>query len=75
MLVSQWLTMCTFRPGTASGPSSLNFFNHWHSPAPPLASSKWNFAKFLVDKNGKVVSRYESDTSPSSIEADIAKLF
>ncbi len=31
-------------------------------------SIKWNFAKFLVDKNGKVVERYAPTTSPSKIE-------
>ncbi len=34
---------------------------------------KWNFEKFLVDKNGKVVERYASTTSPASIDATIAK--
>lgn len=34
---------------------------------------KWNFEKFLVDKNGKVVERYASTTSPSSIDSTIAK--
>ncbi len=29
---------------------------------------KWNFAKFLVDKNGKVVDRYAPTTSPSKIK-------
>ncbi|XP_010540797.1 PREDICTED: probable phospholipid hydroperoxide glutathione peroxidase [Tarenaya hassleriana] len=35
---------------------------------------KWNFAKFLVDKDGKVVDRYAPTTSPLSIEKDIKKL-
>ncbi|KAI5077589.1 hypothetical protein GOP47_0007413 [Adiantum capillus-veneris] len=35
---------------------------------------KWNFAKFLVDKNGRVVQRYEPSTSPLAIEKDIRKL-
>jgi glutathione peroxidase len=35
---------------------------------------KWNFAKFLVDKNGKVVDRYAPTTSPSKIQKDIKKL-
>ncbi|KAJ4955047.1 hypothetical protein NE237_011830 [Protea cynaroides] len=35
---------------------------------------KWNFSKFLVDKNGKVVDRYLPTTSPLSIEKDIKKL-
>ena len=29
---------------------------------------KWNFTKFLVDKDGNVVERYAPTTSPSSIE-------
>ncbi|KAF7727402.1 Glutathione peroxidase 2 [Apophysomyces ossiformis] len=35
---------------------------------------KWNFEKFLVDRDGKVVNRYSSLTEPSSIAADIEKL-
>ncbi|XP_042035702.1 probable phospholipid hydroperoxide glutathione peroxidase [Salvia splendens] len=35
---------------------------------------KWNFAKFLVDKDGQVVNRYAPTTSPLSIEKDIKKL-
>ncbi|KAL1830088.1 hypothetical protein DCAR_0209496 [Daucus carota subsp. sativus] len=35
---------------------------------------KWNFAKFLVDKDGKVVDRYAPTTSPLSIEKDVKKL-
>uniref|UniRef100_A0A2P2K759 Glutathione peroxidase n=1 Tax=Rhizophora mucronata TaxID=61149 RepID=A0A2P2K759_RHIMU len=34
---------------------------------------KWNFTKFLVDKEGHVLHRYGSTTSPMSIEADIKK--
>ncbi|XP_076935878.1 putative phospholipid hydroperoxide glutathione peroxidase [Bidens hawaiensis] len=35
---------------------------------------KWNFEKFLVDKNGKVAERYPPTTSPLQIERDIKKL-
>eukprot|EP00271_Cylindrocystis_brebissonii_P013191 TRINITY_DN32829_c0_g1_i1.p1 TRINITY_DN32829_c0_g1~~TRINITY_DN32829_c0_g1_i1.p1 ORF type:complete len:230 (+),score=42.94 TRINITY_DN32829_c0_g1_i1:197-886(+) len=35
---------------------------------------KWNFGKFLVDKDGTVVGRYAPTTSPSAIEKDIEKL-
>lgn len=35
---------------------------------------KWNFEKFLLDKNGKVVERYPPTTSPFQIEKDIQKL-
>ena len=35
---------------------------------------KWNFTKFLVDRNGKVVKRYSPTTEPKNIESDIIKL-
>ncbi|XP_058094090.1 probable glutathione peroxidase 2 [Magnolia sinica] len=35
---------------------------------------KWNFTKFLVDKDGNVVERYAPTTSPLKIEKDIKKL-
>ncbi|XP_010055628.2 probable phospholipid hydroperoxide glutathione peroxidase [Eucalyptus grandis] len=35
---------------------------------------KWNFSKFLIDKEGNVVDRYAPTTSPLSIEKDIKKL-
>lgn len=37
-------------------------------------SIKWNFTKFLVDQNGKVLERYGSMTTPEEIDKDIAKL-
>ncbi|CAL1365992.1 unnamed protein product [Linum trigynum] len=35
---------------------------------------KWNFTKFLVNKQGKVVERYSPTTSPLKIEKDITNL-
>jgi len=35
---------------------------------------KWNFTKFLVDKNGTVLKRYSPATTPKEIEKDIIKL-
>lgn len=35
---------------------------------------KWNFTKFLVDRNGKVVERYSPTTKPSKIEEDIVSI-
>lgn len=37
-------------------------------------SIKWNFTKFLVDKNGKVIKRYAPTVKPESIEKDIVEL-
>lgn len=38
------------------------------------ASIKWNFAKFLCDKEGKPFKRYGPQVSPKSIEGDIKQL-
>lgn len=35
---------------------------------------KWNFTKFLVSRDGKVVERYAPVTKPEKIENDILKL-
>tara|TARA_R110001599_G_scaffold16650_11_gene67471 strand:+ start:16259 stop:16738 length:480 start_codon:yes stop_codon:yes gene_type:complete len=35
---------------------------------------KWNFTKFLVDRDGRVVNRYGSADKPEKIAADIAAL-
>lgn len=35
---------------------------------------KWNFTKFLVDRNGKVIERYAPTTPPSKIEGKIEEL-
>ena len=37
-------------------------------------SIKWNFTKFLVDKDGKVLARYAPTDTPQSIEKDVAAL-
>ena len=35
---------------------------------------KWNFTKFLVDRNGNVVERYAPTVTPDKIEADVKAL-
>lgn len=37
-------------------------------------SIKWNFTKFLVDRQGRVVSRFASTTTPASLAEAIEKL-
>jgi peroxiredoxin len=41
----------------------------WTQPHP-----QWNFEKFLVDKNGNVVERWASVTTPDAIDAQVAKI-
>lgn len=35
---------------------------------------KWNFTKFLIGKDGKMIKRFEPAITPEEIEADIARL-
>lgn len=45
--------------------------------APGLLGSeaiKWNFTKFLVDRNGNIVKRYAPTDTPQSMEKDIEAL-
>ena len=37
-------------------------------------SIKWNFTKFLIDREGSVVERFEPTTAPSDMAAEIEKL-
>jgi len=35
---------------------------------------KWNFTKFLVDRHGKVVTRFGGDTTPEELTSDVERL-
>jgi glutathione peroxidase len=39
-----------------------------------LESIKWNFTKFLVDREGRVVTRYAPTTRPEALTAEILSL-
>ena len=39
-----------------------------------LKAIKWNFTKFLIDRDGRIVKRYAPSTKPEEIAADIDKL-
>lgn len=36
---------------------------------------KWNFAKFIIDKNGQPVARFATTTNPLAMEDDLQKYF
>jgi glutathione peroxidase len=40
----------------------------------PAEDVKWNFTKFLVDRKGNVVKRFQATNTPRSIEPDILAL-
>ena len=44
------------------------------APGPLGDAIEWNFTKFLVDREGRVVRRYAPSVEPSSIQADVAAL-
>jgi len=51
-------------------------FKHLKSAAPGTLGNriKWNFTKFLVNRDGEVVKRYAPTTKPEAIAADIEEL-
>ncbi len=60
-----------------NGDTAEPLYDHLKSAKPGLLGTKaikWNFTKFLVDKNGKVVGRYAPTDKPESIAKDIEKL-
>jgi glutathione peroxidase len=49
----------------------------WLSKEQPdarLKKIKWNFTKFLIDRDGNVVGRYEPSVKPQAIRDDIVAL-
>jgi glutathione peroxidase len=60
-----------------NGPDAAPLWRHLKSEAPGLWGSeaiKWNFTKFLIDRDGRVVDRYAPTTKPEAIEGDVQKL-
>src|SRR5690606_18941784 len=59
-----------------NGSEAHPLFKHLSSEAKGLLgqSVKWNFTKFLVDRDGNVIKRYAPQDSPTKAEKDIAKL-
>lgn len=57
------------------GDQAEPLFQHLVSEKKGLLSEgiKWNFTKFLVDREGNVVKRYAPQTSPAKIEEDLVK--
>jgi glutathione peroxidase len=40
----------------------------------PQGDVKWNFEKFLIDRNGDVIGRYPSSTTPEALATEIQKV-
>jgi len=59
-----------------NGDEADPLFNHLTSEKKGMLSKKikWNFTKFLVDRDGQVVERYAPQTDPKKIADDLEKL-
>ena len=60
-----------------NGAASHPLYAHLKEQAPGVLGSKrikWNFTKFLVNQQGKVVKRYAPSTKPEAIASDIEAL-
>jgi len=60
-----------------NGPGAHPLFVQLKAAAPGLLGTegiKWNFTKFLVDRQGNVVTRFAPNTGPEKLAPDIEKL-
>jgi len=66
-----------FKKTNVNGPDANPLFEALKNEAPGLLGSKrikWNFTKFLINVEGKVLKRYAPTIKTSSIDSDIAEL-
>ncbi|MCD6211852.1 MAG: glutathione peroxidase [Sulfurovum sp.] len=67
----------TFRKIDVNGDNADPLYVYLKKQAPGFLGTegiKWNFTKFLIDRNGNVITRYGSSTKPADIAKDIEKL-
>lgn len=71
------VTFPLFSKVDVNGDNADPIYKFLKSSAPGLLGTeaiKWNFTKFLVDQNGKVIKRYAPTDSPEKIAKDLASL-
>jgi glutathione peroxidase len=71
------VTFPMFAKIEVNGDGTHPLYRYLKSAAPGLLGSeaiKWNFTKFLVGRDGRVIRRYASRDTPERIEADIVPL-
>ena len=73
--VNYGVTFPIFAKIDVNGDNEDPLFSYLKDQKPGLLSRKikWNFTKFLVDSQGRVIERYSPTTNPSKIEKDIKK--
>ena len=71
------VTFPVFAKIDVNGAAADPLFERLKADAPGVLGSKaikWNFTKFLVDRQGRAVKRYAPTTKPEDIRADIMAL-
>ncbi|AMM93522.1 glutathione peroxidase [Peribacillus simplex] len=71
------VTFPMFAKVNVNGKEAHPLFSYLTENAPGVMGSKsikWNFTKFLIDRDGNIVSRYAPKTKPLEIEEDLKKL-
>lgn len=71
------VTFPVFAKIDVNGAGADPLFERLKADAPGVLGSKaikWNFTKFLVDREGRTVNRYAPTTKPADIEKDIEAL-
>ena len=71
------VTFPLFAKIDVNGNGAAPLYKYLKKEKPGLLGSeaiKWNFTKFLVDRDGKVVERYGSNVEPDAIAPDVEKL-
>jgi glutathione peroxidase len=70
------VTFTLFEKVDVNGESAHPLYKYLKSEAKGTLGNqiKWNFTKFLVDKQGNVIKRFAPTVNPRAIEADIVKL-
>ncbi len=71
------VTFPVFAKIEVNGDGTDPLFARLKADAPGVLGSKaikWNFTKFLVDREGRTVARYAPTTKPADIEKDIEAL-
>jgi len=75
--VNYGVTFPLFAKVDVNGSNAAPLYRLLKKAKPGLLGSeaiKWNFTKFLVDRDGNVVERYAPNVEPANLAADVEKL-
>lgn len=75
-LLNYGVTFNMYEKIDVNGDNAHPLYNYLKSQSKSIFGQdiKWNFTKFLIDAEGRVIKRYAPTTSPRKIRKDIEKL-